>query len=92
VRWRGFLCMALGRLGGEAARAALESYAADPARPRDIRYGSVVGLRFMGTPKSLPVLQRVAESDVIWMIRDEARRAAQDIQWNAPDLAQEAHR
>ncbi len=44
VRWRGFLCMALGRLGGDEARVALEEFAADAKEPRDIRYSAVVGL------------------------------------------------
>ena len=80
VRWRGFLCMALGRLGGNEARVALESFAADARQPRDIRYSSVVGLGFIGSPQSLPVLHQVAMSDIIWMVRDEARRAAADIE------------
>ena len=80
VRWRGFLCMALGRLGGDEARVALEEFAADAKQPRDIRYGAVVGLGFIASPKSLPVLRRVATSDIIWMVRDEARRTAEDIE------------
>ena len=80
VRWRGFLCMALGRIGGDEARQAIEPLAADAQQPRDIRYGSVVGLGFIGSPKSLPVLRQVATDDIIWMIRDEARRAAADIE------------
>jgi HEAT repeat protein len=80
VRWRGFLCMALGRMGGDDARQALESLAADSKQPRDIRYGSVVGLGFLGSPKSLPVLRQAATNDIIWMVRDEARRAAADIE------------
>jgi len=79
VRWRGFLCMALGRMGGDEARLALERYASDTKQPRDIRYSSVVGLRFIGSPKSLPVLVRIAEEDVIWMVRDEARRTMEDL-------------
>ena len=75
VRWRGFFCMALGRLGGDDARQALERLAADPEQPRDVRYSSVVGLRFIGSPKSLPVLEGVAHRDIIWMVRDEAQRA-----------------
>ena len=80
VRWRGFLCMALGRMGGDEARAALESLAADPKQPRDIRYSSVVGLGFIASPKSLPVLRKVAGDDVIWMVRDEARRVMESIE------------
>ena len=79
VRWRGFLCMALGRLGGDQARLALEALAADPAQPRDIRYSSVIGLGFIASPLSVPVLRRVAEGDLIWLVRDEARRTVQDI-------------
>jgi HEAT repeat protein len=80
VRWRGFLCMALGRYGGDEARAALEAFAADPGQPRDIRYSAVVGLNFIASPESLPALRRVAATDIIWMVRDEARRAAADIE------------
>ena len=80
VRWRGFVCMALGRLGGDDARKALEKFAADPKQPRDIRYGAVVGLGFIGSPDSLPVLERVADGDIIWLVRDEARRVARRIQ------------
>jgi HEAT repeat protein len=79
VRWKGFLCMALGRIGNEQARAALEAYAGDPAQPRDIRYSSVVGLRFIRSPKSRATLQKVAADDLIWMVRDEARRACEEI-------------
>jgi HEAT repeat protein len=79
VRWRGFLCMALGRMGGDEARVALERYASTATQPRDIRYSSVVGLRFIGSPKSLAALGQVAANDVIWMVRDEASRAAETI-------------
>lgn len=77
VRWRGFLCMALGRLGGDGARQALETFAADPAQPRDVRYSAVTGLGFIASPKSLPVLERVAGGDIIWLVRDEARQVAE---------------
>jgi HEAT repeat protein len=80
VRWRGFLCMAIGRLGGEDARRTLEQFASDPDAFRDIRYGAVVGLSFMADPQSLPVLNRVAQRDPIWMVRDAAHRASVDIQ------------
>jgi HEAT repeat protein len=85
VRWRGFLCMALGRLGGPEARILLESLAADPAQPRDIRYSAVVGLRFIADPASLPVLRRVAGADIIRLVRDEAVHAAGLIEINARD-------
>ncbi len=81
VRWRGFLCMALGRIGGDPARQALEGWASDPTQPRDIRYGSIVGLGFLNSPLSLPVLERVSDEDIIWMVRDNARRVAQTIRW-----------
>ncbi len=81
VRWRGYLCIALGKLGGKTARAELEKLACDPASFRDIRYGSVVGLRFLGSPASIPALQRVAENDIIWAIREAARRAAHEIRF-----------
>lgn len=79
VRWRGFLCMALGRLGGDEARDILESLASDPEQPRDIRYSSVVGLRFIGSAESVPVLRQVVQEDIIWMVRDEARRTIEGI-------------
>lgn len=80
VRWRGFVCMALGRMGGDDARKALEQFAADPKQPRDIRYGAVVGLGFIGSPASLPTLDSVATGDIIWLVRDEARQVARNIQ------------
>jgi hypothetical protein len=80
VRWRGFLCMALGRMGGDDARRALETFASDPSQPRDVRYSAVVGLAFIRSPESLPVLRNVAVEDIIWMVRDEALRAIEDIE------------
>jgi HEAT repeat protein len=80
VRWRGFLCLALGRMGGEAARQALETLAVDAGQPRDIRFGAVVGLGFIGSPESLPALEQAARQDIIWMIRDEARQKSANIQ------------
>jgi HEAT repeat protein len=80
VRWRGFICMALGRMGGDEARNALEEFAADSKMPRDIRYSAVVGLGFIGSPNSVPILERVATQDIIWLVRDEARQVARNIQ------------
>jgi HEAT repeat protein len=80
VRWRGFLCMALGRLGTDEARQVLETLAADPDQFRDIRYGAVVGLGIIASPESLPVLSQVAEQDLLWMVRDAARTAIDEIQ------------
>lgn len=80
VRWRGFVCMAIGRLGGDDARRALETFASEPDGFRDIRYGAVVGLGFIASPQSLPVLRRAAEEDPIWMVRDAAQRAIEDIE------------
>ena len=80
VRWRGYVCMALGRLGGEEARQALEKLALNANSYRDIRYGSVVGLRFLGSPESLPALRRVAGGDIIGEIRREARAAVEEIE------------
>jgi len=81
IRWRGFVCMAIGRLGGEDARQALETFASGGDDEfRDIRYGAVVGLSFIASPQSLPVLNRVAEQDPVWMVRDAARRAIADIE------------
>jgi HEAT repeat protein len=79
VRWRGYLCMALGRLGGAEARKALEALATDPDAYRDIRYGAVVGLRFLGSPWSITALERVAAHDIIGAIREAATEAAEEI-------------
>lgn len=80
VRWKGFLCMALGRLGGEAARAGLEPLATDPAAPRDVRFGAVTGLRFLASAKSLAALRTVADADIIWAIRGAAADAVKEIE------------
>lgn len=80
VRWRGFICLALGRLGGDEARKALEEFAMDPQQPRDIRYSAVAGLGFIGSLDSLPALDRVAGEDIIWLVRDQAQQVARDIQ------------
>jgi HEAT repeat protein len=80
VRWRGFLCMALGHMGDDDARQALERFAVDAGQPRDIRFGAVVGLGFIGSAKSLPALAAVADNDIVWLVRDEARRATENIQ------------
>jgi len=87
VRWRGFLCLALGRMGGEEARRVLERYATDAAQYRDIRYCAVVGLGFIGSPESLPVLRQVAKDDIIWRIRMEAEGVAQRIELRQKDIA-----
>ncbi len=80
VRWRGYICIALGKLGGEQARLALEELATADDSYRDIRYGSTVGLRFLCSAQSLPVLETIAENDIIWEIRHEATQAIQDIE------------
>jgi len=80
VRWRSFLCMALGRIGGERARRELERLCTDADEYRDIRYGAVVGLGFIGSPDSLPVLHQVAHDDIIWRIRVEAQNVAHRIE------------
>jgi len=79
VRWLGYLCDALGHIGTDEARQALEKLATDPNAPRDVRYGSVVGLSHIGSTKSLPALQVVAEKDIIWLIRDRARQTIEDV-------------
>ena len=79
VRWKGFLCMALGRLGGEAARAALERLATDSSRPRDVRFGAVVGLGFIRSPASLPALEAAAREDVVFMVREKAKECCREI-------------
>jgi HEAT repeat protein len=72
IRWRGYICMAVGKLGTDEARIALEQFATDPAQPRDVRYGAVIGLGFIASHLSTPALQRVARTDAIWMIRQQA--------------------
>ncbi|MEW6354884.1 MAG: HEAT repeat domain-containing protein [Planctomycetota bacterium] len=79
VRWLGYLCDALGHIGTEDARKALEALATDPNAPRDVRYGSVVGLGHTASTQSLPALEKVAQEDIIWLNRDIARRTAEDI-------------
>jgi HEAT repeat protein len=80
VRWKGFLCMALGRLGGEDARQGLEALATDPAAPRDVRFGAVTGLGFLASGRSLPALRRAAGGDIVWAIRNAAADAAREIE------------
>ena len=79
VRWRGYVCIALGKLGGEPARLGLEKLATADKSYRDIRYGCTVGLRFLRSGESLPVLERIAENDIIREVRNEAIRAIEDI-------------
>ena len=85
VRWRSFLCMALGRMGGDGARRELERFAADAGEYRDIRYGAVVGLGFIGSADSLPVLRQVARDDLVWRIRMEAEDVSHRIELQQED-------
>ena len=78
VRWLGYLCSALGHIGTDDARVALESLATDPDAPRDVRYGSVIGLGHIGSVESLPALRKAAKQDIIWMIRDVASQTIHD--------------
>ncbi|MEW6358552.1 MAG: HEAT repeat domain-containing protein [Planctomycetota bacterium] len=78
-RWKGFLALAVGRLGTEEARKALEELAVDPKSYRDVRLGSVIGLRFIGSPASIPVLERVAKEDIVCFIRESAQDAIEDV-------------
>ncbi len=80
VRWRGYVCIALGKLGGEQARVALEKLATADNSYRDIRYGSTVGLRFLRSPKSLPVLEQIGQNDIIREVRNEATQAIEDLE------------
>lgn len=80
VRWKGYLCMALGRLGGEGARVGLEALATDPAAPRDVRFGAVTGLGFLGDARCLPALRKAADGDIVWAIRAAAADAAREIE------------
>jgi HEAT repeat protein len=83
VRWKGFLAMALGRIGGEKAREALESLVVDPAVPRDIRMGAAVGLGILADPRSRGPLTRAANEDLVRWIRKTARRSLEEIDVNA---------
>ena len=85
-RWRGFLALAVGRLGSHEARLALETLTVDPGSYRDVRLGAVVGLAFIGSGDSVPVLQRVAEEDIVRFIREEARQTIMDIQESRREL------
>lgn len=87
VRWRGFLCMALGKVGSEQACRALEEFACDAKQPRDVRFGAVVGLGFALNPKSESALKKVAREDVIWMVREEAARVLDQLRARKPKLA-----
>ena len=80
VRWLGYLCTALGHIGTDDARRALESLANDPDAPRDVRYGSVIGLGHVGSMESLPALRKAVEQDIIWMIRDAASQTIREIE------------
>ena len=80
VRWLGYLCAALGQIGNEDARKALETFAVDPKAPRDVRYGSIVGLGTIGSPESLPILRRAAQEDIIGLNRDVAKQTILDIE------------
>jgi len=80
VRWRGYVCIALGKLGGDRARLALEKLATAAGSYRDIRYGSTVGLRFLCSPDSVPALEQIAENDIIREVRNEAARAMEYIE------------
>jgi HEAT repeat protein len=72
--------MALGRTGTATARKALEEFAVNLKRPRDVRYGSVVGLGFIGSKESLPALQKAAADDPIWMVSDTAKQTIAKVQ------------
>jgi HEAT repeat protein len=87
VRWKGFFCMALGRLGTDSARVALEQLATTDEAPRDVRYGAVVGLGFVGSGQSLPVLKQLAERDPIWMVRETASAAVADAELRQKEAA-----
>ena len=75
-------------MGGDRARGKLETWATDEGQYRDIRYGSVVGLGFIGSEESLPTLERVADEDIIWQIRVEAEDVADGIRRTAGDRGQ----
>ena len=80
VRWRGYFAMALGWMDCEEARSALERLASDSGRARDIRYGAVVGLERLRSPKSIEILRKVADEDLIRAIRERAGNAVKQIE------------
>ncbi len=57
----------------------MEKLATDDKSYRDIRYGSTVGLRFLCSAESVPVLKQIARNDIIREVRNEATRAIEDI-------------
>ena len=89
IRWLGYFCMAMGRTGTVTARKALEEFAVNLKRPRDVRYGSVVGLGFIGSKESLPALQKAAAEDPIWMVGDTAKQTISRIQGSVLALSLE---
>ncbi|NOZ19840.1 MAG: hypothetical protein GXP25_01995, partial [Planctomycetes bacterium] len=69
------------------ARKALEELAVDPESYRDVRLGSVIGLRFIGSPASIPVLERVAKEDIVCIIREAAQDTIEDIRLAQREIA-----
>ncbi len=80
VRWKGYLAMALGWDGSEAARQSLEALAGDPQASRDVRFGAAVGLRRIADPRSRPALERARAAEIVWWISEEVERALEEIE------------
>ncbi len=89
VRWLGYLCSALGEIGGEESRKALEDLATNPESPHDVRYASVVALGVIASKESVPVLRAVSDKDTVFMVRDIAKRSMVDIE--AADTTHRTH-
>ncbi len=79
VRWKGYLAMALGRIGSDAAREALEQLVVDSSVPRDIRFGAAVGLGMIGSEKSLDALTEAKRNDLVRWIRETAGQSLREI-------------
>lgn len=79
VRWKGYLAMALGDIGDDAARRVLEAMLADASAHRDIRYGAAVGLGRIASPQSRDALMNAARHDLVRWIRQQAAWALQEI-------------
>ena len=80
VRWKGYLAMALGEIGGDRAREILEDLVVDESVPRDVRMGAAVGLGIIADERSCDPLIRATEQDVVRWIREMARRSLREIE------------
>ena len=80
VRWKGYLAMSLGEIGGDRAREILEELVIDESLSRDVRMGAAVGLGTIADERSRDSLTRATEQDVVRWIRETARRSLREIE------------